>query len=142
MGGVLAIDLGTNKTGFAVSDPLRIVTQPLDQLGAGEQDPQLMDQIAGLLSEREIATLLVGLPTHMDGSESGRSRAVLDFTTRLGSRFPKLEILTWDERLTTKAAEDLLREAGFSGRQAKGRKDAWSALVLLRDWIDSGEPRG
>jgi putative Holliday junction resolvase len=63
------------------------------------------------------------------------------FAARLGARFPGLGLVLWDERLTTKAAEELLREAGFSGRRAKARKDSWSALVLLRDWLESGEPR-
>ena len=141
MGGVLAIDVGTKKTGFAVSDRLRIITQPLDFLGAGEDAPELLDQIAGLLAERDVATALVGLPRNMDGSEGGRAEAIRSFVGRLSVRFPELEILTWDERLTTKAAEELLREAGYSGREAKGRKDSWSALVLLRDWMESGEPR-
>jgi putative Holliday junction resolvase len=141
MGAVLAIDVGTRKTGFAVADGLRIVTQPLDGVRAGESDPELLDHVAKLLSERDVATLLVGLPRNMDGSEGARASAVRAFAARLAGRFPGITIVAWDERLTTKAAEELLREAGYGGRAAKERKDSWSALVLLRDWIESGEPR-
>jgi putative Holliday junction resolvase len=140
MGAVLAIDVGTRKTGFAVADALRIVAQPLDGVRAGEDDPELLDHVARLLDERDVDTLLVGLPRNMDGSEGGRAVAVRAFAARLGARFPGLRVVPWDERLTTKAAEELLREAGYGGRAAKERKDSWSALVLLRDWMESGEP--
>ena len=142
MGAVLAIDVGTKKTGFAVADPLRIIAQPLDGIRAGEDDPELLAHVSQLLSERDVTTLLVGLPRNMDGTEGARAGAVRAFAARLGERFPGLAIVTWDERLTTKAAEELLREAGYGGREAKTRKDSWSALVLLRDWMESGEPDG
>jgi len=141
MGAVLAIDVGTKKTGFAVADALRIIAQPLDGVRAGEDDPELLEHIAELLDERDVATFLVGLPRNMDGTEGGRAEAVRAFAARLALRFPRVAIVTWDERLTTKAAEELLREAGYGGRAAKERKDSWSALVLLRDWMESGEPR-
>ena len=141
MGGVLAIDLGAKKSGFAVADPQRIVSQPLDVVHAPEHSAELVDAIAALLAERDVTTLLVGLPVHLDGSDSGRARASRTFAARLGERFPEVEVIAYDERLTTKEAEALLREAGFTGREARKRRDSWSALVLLRDWIESGEPR-
>jgi putative holliday junction resolvase len=77
----------------------------------------------------------------MDGTSGGRAQDVLAFVERLKQRFPRIETITWDERLTTKAAEELLRESGHRGADARARRDSWSALVLLRDWIESGEPR-
>ena len=142
MGGVLAIDVGTKKTGFAVADALRISAQPLAGVRAGEEDPALLDHVALLLSERDVEVFLVGMPCNMDGTEGARATAVRAFAARLRARFPDVQLVTWDERLTTKAAEELLREAGYDGRAAKERKDSWSALVLLRDWMESGEPRG
>ncbi len=142
MGGVLAIDLGAKKSGFAVADPERIVTQPLDVVRAAEDSAEIVDAVAGLLAERDVSTLLVGLPVHLDGSDGARAAAARAFAARLVERFPGVEVVTYDERLTTKEAEALLRDAGFTGREAKERRDSWSALVLLRDWIESGEPRG
>ena len=141
MASVLAIDQGTKKTGFAVADPLRIAVQPIEQVALAGESDELLDFIAGLLDERDVDTFRIGLPFNMDGTEGGRAADVRRFGSRLNERFPKVEVLYWDERLTTKEAEDLLRSAGYSGRQAKDVKDSWSALVLLRDWIESGEPR-
>jgi putative Holliday junction resolvase len=140
-GGVLAIDHGAKRTGFAVADPLRIVVQPLDVWHGDGASDALLDEIARLLGERDVATLLVGLPLNMDGSEGGQAAAARAFARRLAERFAPLEVVTWDERLTTHEALDLLRQAGHHGAARKARRDAWSAWVLLRDWIESGERR-
>ena len=141
MTGVLAIDVGTKRTGFAVADPQRIVAQALEVCPFGEDSPKLLDHIAGLLKERDVGTLLVGLPLDMDGGEGARAQATRRFAGRLAERFPELDVVPYDERLTTKEAEGLLREAGYSGRAGRKLRDSYSALVLLRDWIASGEPR-
>ncbi len=140
-GAVIAVDFGEKKTGFAVADPSRIAVHALDVVRLAGGSEELLDHVALLLAERHVDTLLVGLPLNMDGSVGPRAESTLAFAERLRGRFADVEIVTWDERLTTKEAEDLLRRAGFSGRESAARRDAWSALVLLRDWIESGEPR-
>jgi putative Holliday junction resolvase len=140
-GAVLAIDHGTKRTGFAVADALRISTQALDVWEAGASAHTLLDHVARLLADRDVATIVVGLPLNMDGTAGGRANEVNTFAQSLRARFPDVDVVTSDERLTTKAAEDLLREAGHHGEARKHRKDSWSALVILRDWIASGEPR-
>jgi len=137
-GGVLAIDHGDKRVGFAVADPLRIATQPLERWsGQGE----LLDHVGAMLAEREISVLLVGLPVNMDGSDGPRAAIVRAFAKMLAARFPAQEVVLYDERLTTKAAEDLLRESGVPVAKRREQRDSASALVLLRDWIASGEPR-
>jgi putative Holliday junction resolvase len=140
-GAVLAIDHGTKRTGFAVADALRISTRALEPWDSSRARTSLLDHVAALLEERTVATMLVGLPLNMDGSAGPRANDVRAFVTSLAARFPSVEILTVDERLSTKAAEDLLRESGHHGAARKKRIDSWSALVILRAWIDSGEPR-
>lgn len=140
-GGILAIDHGTKRTGFAVADPLRISVQALERASCDGASDALLDHIAALLDERTIATLLVGNPKNMDGSDGPRAKDVRAFADRLRARFPKLEVVLYDERLTTKAAEELLRERGERGEKARALRDSMSALVLLRDWLASGEPR-
>ena len=102
MGGVLAIDLGERKSGFATADPLRVALEPLDGLRANEGSAELLDHVARLLEERSVSTLLVGVPVHPD---TRRSLASREFVARLVRRFPGLEVCTHDERLTTKEAE-------------------------------------
>lgn len=140
-GGVLAIDHGTKRTGFAVADALRIVVTPLDVCHAPGDGDEVLDHLADLVRERDTTTLLVGLPLSRDGSEGGRAADVRAFMARVAERFSELEIVTHDEHLTTKEAEARLREAGHHGDARKARRDSWSAWVLLADWIEAGEPR-
>ncbi len=140
-GAVLAIDHGTARTGFASSDPLRIATRPLDVWHGPGDDDALVERVRELVEERDARIVLVGLPYNMDGSVGHRAEDVLGFMRRVQEALPRVEVLPQDERLSTKAAEDLLKEAGHFGEARKSRKDSWSALVLLRDWIEQGEPR-
>lgn len=140
MGAVLAIDLGARKTGFAVADATRVAVQPLETVRLPEGSDELLAHVAGLLEERDVDVLLVGLPLSDYGEEPPRARASRAFAERLRARFPACDVRLHDEHLTTREAEALLREAGYRGKEARERRDAWSALVLLRDWIASGEP--
>jgi putative Holliday junction resolvase len=140
-GAAIAIDHGTQRTGFASTDPLRIATRPLDVWQGAGDDPALLEHVAQLVREHGADTLVVGLPYNMDGSLGGRAREVLALMAALRDALPALHVLPQDERLTTKEAEALLREAGHHGAARKSRRDSWSALVLLRDWIEQGEPR-
>ena len=76
----------------------------------------------------------------MGGEAGERAEAVQAFVRRLRERFPELEVRWYDERLTTKEAESRLREQGVGRRKIAAQKDSWSALVLLEDWVLSGEP--
>ena len=137
----LAVDHGTQRTGFASTDPLRIATRPLEVWEGQGDDPALVEYVGRLAQEHQAETVLVGLPYNMDGSVGGRARDVLAFMARLRDALPGVEVLPQDERLSTKEAEALLVESGFHGEARKSRRDSWSALVLLRDWIEQGEPR-
>jgi putative Holliday junction resolvase len=139
--GVLAIDHGTKRTGFAAVDPLRIAAVPLDAFHGPGGGAELLEHVGRLLAERTIGVLLVGLPRNADGSEGARAAEVRTFAAGLAARFPALAVVMHDEHLTTKAAEELLRDAGARRSEWKGRRDSLSALVLLRDWLESGEPR-
>jgi len=139
-GAVLAIDHGEKRTGFAFVDALRIHSAPLEVFHGPGSDNALVDHVTGLLTDRDIDTVVVGYPLHADKTVSDRARVVDAFIARLAERFPKLRIVRQDEYLSTKAAEDLLAEAGHFGAERKARRDSWSAWVILRDWLAAGEP--
>lgn len=134
-GAVIAIDHGTKRTGFAVADALRIATEPLETFRGAGDSPQLLQHIARLLDERDVEVFVVGMPFNMDGTLGPRGADVERFIARLTARFPDVRIAAHDERLTTKAAEELGRELGFHGAALRARRDSLSALVLLRDWL-------
>lgn len=118
---------------------MRIAARALEVVELPEQG--LLARIAELCEERVVATFLVGLPLDAQGKDGGRAASVRAFATRLSTRFPGVEVVFHDERLTSKEADLRLVEAGHAGRARKERRDAWAALVLLQDWLESGEPR-
>jgi putative Holliday junction resolvase len=138
---VLAIDYGERKCGFASTDALRLSLEALKPLRHEGREEHLFAHIAGLLAERDVATLLVGVPLQAEGGSGQRARVTREFARRLQERFPALEVREWDERWTTKEAETRLRDLGRRGRGAREARDSWSALVLLEDWLRSVGPR-
>jgi putative holliday junction resolvase len=138
--GVIAIDHGAKRTGFAVADGLRIAVVPLEPFAGGGSSDALLEHIAELLEERDVDTLLVGYPLRADGSKSARTLEVDRFVESLARRFPGIRVVRRDEHSTTREADLLLADEGYRGAERKRRRDSWSALVLLRDWIASGEP--
>ena len=141
MAGVIAIDFGERSIGLASADALRIALAPLEGVRLRGSEESLFERLTRLLEERDVSTFLVGMPLHLDGREGERAAAVRAFGERLRARFPAIELVLFDERMTTKEAESRLAEVGIRGRRAAPHKDSWSALVLLEDWIRSGEPR-
>ena len=146
MGGVLAIDHGERKTGVAYTDPARIVARALETLPHGGSSEELLASLEALVRERDVGAFLVGLPVSPRAdpddpeTEGERARSVRRFAEALRARFPGRPVFLHDEHLTTKEAEFRLSEAGFRGAERKKRKDSWSALCLLEDWIAAGEP--
>ena len=136
--GALGVDHGTKRTGFAAADRTRIVVTPLEPVKGG--DAEALDEIARLGEERDFDVLVVGYPLHMDGARGDRVAEVDAFIAKVRERFPHLTVVRQDERLTTKEAEARLRDAGYHGAERKARRDSWSAMILLEDWIRAGEP--
>jgi putative Holliday junction resolvase len=138
-GSALALDLGTKRCGMAVTDALRLSLQPLSACPYGLADVRLDEAIEALFVERDIRTLVLGLPLDMDGGEGRSAVAVRSCGARLALRFPRLRVTYQDERLSSKEAEELLRELGLGGRKGRSERDSASAVVILRDWIRAGE---
>lgn len=137
----MAIDHGSLKSGFASADALRIAVAPLAPVRARGDGPELLEHVARLAHERELNTILIGLPLDRDGAETAQCAQVRAFAERLAARLPNIEFVFWNEHLTTQAARDLLVDEGLPLARRKELRDSYSALVLLRDWIGAGEPR-
>ena len=138
--GAIGVDHGARKTGFAAVDATRILVTPLSTVKGG--DEEVLEEIARMREERDVGVVVVGYPLEMDGRVGDRAREVDVFVGRVRVRFPELVVVRQDERLTTKEAEERLRAAGIHGARQRARRDSWSAMVLLEDWIRAGEPGG
>jgi len=133
-GRLLALDLGAKRVGVAVSDEMRLTVRPLPALRRTNWK-QLVGDMAALCKDLDVREVVVGLPLRLDGSEGDAAadarRAAVNLSESLG-----LSVRLQDERLTSFAAEDALREQGFSREEIKKRVDSEAAAIILRDFIE------
>lgn len=130
----LAFDFGEKRIGTAVGDTLTGTARPLATLTGG------MDAALKLIAEWRPAALVVGLPLDEDGSEQRITSLTRRFAADLGAQ-SKLAVHFADERYSSRAADDFLREARSSGamtrRVKKGDRDGQAAKILLEQFLQS-----
>ena len=130
---ILGIDLGRARIGVAVSDELGMLAHPVETIPANT-DAAL--RIAEIVREKDAEKVIVGLPRHMNGSVGVGATEALAFAKKLQALLP-CEVVTWDERLTTTAANRALRESGRKTRDSKGVVDQVAAQMILQGYLDS-----
>ena len=134
-GTVLAFDFGEKRIGVATGETLLGSAHPLTVIHAESNDDRFA-AIGKLVDEWRPVQLVVGLPTHADGTPHDMTRLATKFAERLQRRF-KLPVALADERLTSLDAEARLRETGRNARTAKPLLDAVAAQLILQTWFES-----
>ena len=122
-----------------MSDELRILATPLVVFDRRRGGLSPVLESLGKIARREgVTTLVVGLPLNADGSEGTQARRARNFA-RLASRVTGLPAEMWDERLSSRAAEDILRAQGRNLRtvRQRGELDAVAAAAILQDYLDA-----
>ena len=132
MSRTMAVDLGTVRTGVAVSDELGMLAQPWKTLPGGDA---ALEAVVSAVGEVKPVRVLVGLPRNMDGSYGPAAEGARAFAEQLKSRVP-CPVDLWDERLTTVSAQRALRESGRKARDQRGVVDQVAAQFLLQSWLD------
>lgn len=135
---ILALDYGTKRIGVALSDELRWTAQPLETFERRTLDRDIA-HVVSLVGRHEVGCVLLGLPLQLDGREGPAIQAMREFSARLEQGL-SVPLVLWDERMTTKAAEDLLIAADVSRRKRKGAVDRVAAAILLQSYLASLEP--
>ncbi|MCF7729623.1 MAG: Holliday junction resolvase RuvX [Chthoniobacterales bacterium] len=133
MNRILGVDLGSVRIGLALSDELGWMAHPWQTLS---RSPQSATEIAHLVLEKKVATIVVGLPRNMNGTYGPASEQCSSFALELQKK-TEAKVLLWDERLTTAAAARSLHEAGRSSKQQRSIIDQVAAQQILQDWMDS-----
>ena len=132
----LAIDNGRKRMGLAICDRDEMIVSPLCQLDVipGRVD-QLIDQLKQIVEENEIDEVVLGLPIHMDDSESEQSMRARAFGKALTQRIG-IELHLQDERLSSVAADEMLAESGLTNKKRKARRDMLAACDILRSFLE------
>ena len=130
---ILGIDLGKARIGVAVSDELGMLAHPVETVPASG-DP--LKRIAQIVKEKDAERVIVGLPRHMNGTVGIGATEALAFAEKLRGQV-SCEVVTWDERLTTTAANRALRASGRKTRDSRAFVDQVAAQMILQGYLDS-----
>lgn len=132
---VLAVDYGRKRVGLAVSDPLGITARPLDALiRSGPGTGEVIDGILKECEEENAGRIVVGLPVQMDGTEGLAAEEVRRFVEELRAR-TELPVEQEDERLSSRAAHAVMKDAGVKHKKRKERVDSAAALIVLQSFL-------
>ena len=129
------MDIGSKTIGVAVSDELCIFAQGVTTLKRKGLDHDI-GELRKLIEEREVTKIVVGLPKNMNNTLGPSAEMVLSFIEDLNKQIA-LPVITWDERLSTVAAEKALLEADMSRKKRKQVIDKVAAQLILQGYLDS-----
>jgi len=131
---MLGVDFGRARIGVAISDELGMLAHPLETI-PGTRIDAAAKRIAELARERKIERVVLGMPRQMNGEMGTAAAEVNVFAEKLRPLL-SCELLLWDERLTTTAANRTLRDSGQKTRHTRGIVDQVAAQMILQGYLD------
>ncbi|RZS98780.1 Holliday junction resolvase RuvX [Cecembia calidifontis] len=135
MGRILAIDLGTKRTGIAVTDALKIVANPLETV----ETSKLITFLQNYFQKEEVETIVLGYPKNLDGNPNEMTPRVISLKDRLSKIFPDKKLVMIDERFTSKMAMQSMIAMGSKKKDRKektGNLDKVSAAIILQSYLE------
>ena len=135
---VLGLDYGSKTVGVAVSDPLGLTAQGVETVWRKQENKlrRTCARIEELIKEYQVEKIVLGFPKHMNNDIGERAEKALEFGEMLKRR-TGIEIVMWDERLTTVEAERTLMESGVRRENRKQYVDQIAAVFILQGYLDS-----
>ena len=135
---IMGLDYGSKTVGVAVSDPLGITAQGIETVCRKEENKlrRTCARIEELIREYEVEQIVLGLPKHMNNDIGDRARRSMEFGEMLKRR-TGLEVVMWDERLTTVEAERTLIENHIRRENRKKYIDKIAAVFILQGYLNS-----
>ena len=135
---IMGLDYGSKTVGVAISDALGLTAQGIETISRKEENKlrRTLARIESLIAEYGVEKLVLGYPKHMNNDIGERAERSLEFAEKLRRR-TGLEVIMWDERLTTVAAERTLIETGVRRENRKKYVDTIAAVFILQGYLDS-----
>lgn len=135
---IMGLDFGSKTVGVAVSDPLYITAQGVEIIRRDQENKlrKTLARIEELVKEYEVEEIVLGLPKNMNNSIGERAEKTLEFKAMLERR-TGLNVVMWDERLTTVAADKTMMEVGVRRENRKKYVDQIAATFILQGYLDS-----
>lgn len=135
MSRILAIDYGDVRVGLALTDPLNITAQGLETLVINGSDKKFISGIRKIISKSDVKKVVLGNPKNMDGTESLKSLKIKELVPQIEKL--GVEVILWDERLTTVSAYKTMRELNISQKNKNKVADKLAAVYILEGYLAS-----
>lgn len=134
---IMGLDYGSKTVGVAVSDAMLLTAQGVEIIRRKDENKlrQTLARIEELIGEYGVEEIVLGLPKNMNDTMGPRVEATLEFQEKLERR-TGLPVHTWDERLTTVAADRTMMEAGIRREHRKEYVDMIAATLILQGYLD------
>jgi putative Holliday junction resolvase len=131
---IMGLDLGEKKTGVAISDSDHLLAIPHGILKTDSAD--FWDQLAKIATEYSITRIVLGLPLSLDGAPRRQARWVKSMQKQIANQL-KLDVETWDERLSTVAVQHLPKKSKrMKKKQSQIQEDADAAAFILQGYLN------
>ena len=134
---IMGLDFGSKTVGVAISDELLLTAQGIEIIRRKEENKlrQTLARIEELIVEYKVEEIVLGLSKNMNATEGIRVELTNEFKEKLERR-TGLPVYTWDERLTTVAADKAMMEAGIRREKRKDYVDMIAATFILQGYLD------
>ena len=136
MSRIVGIDPGAARVGIAISDEDASIAFPRETVAVRGDAAEAASLVREALDDDEVSLVVVGLPLRLDGTEGEAARRAKLLGDAIGNALA-VEVVYWDERLTTVAAERSLREMGRRGARQREVVDQSAATILLQGYLDA-----
>ena len=135
---IMGLDYGSKTVGVAISDPLHITAQGIETITRKSENKlrKTCARIESLIEEYEVERIVVGFPKLLNNDIGERAKKAMEFGEMLKKR-TGLEVVMWDERLTTVEAERTLIENKVRRENRKKFIDKIAAVFILQGYLDS-----
>lgn len=134
---IMGLDFGSKTVGVAISDALLLTAQGIEIIRRKSPSKlrQTLARIDELKNEYEVEKIVLGFPKNMNNTEGDRCEKTQEFKEMLEKR-TGLEVVLWDERLTTVAADRAMMEGSIRREDRKNYVDKLAAVFILQGYLD------
>jgi len=130
----MALDVGSRNIGVAVSDPLKLTARPLQTLQRRDLETDV-EALRDLMQRHAVERLIVGLPLHLSGNRSPTLYKIEPLVKRV-QETTSIPVKWKDERLSTKEAEQLMKELGLSQAERRQKRNEFAAALILKWYLE------
>ena len=130
---ILALDVGTQRIGLAITDELGLIAHPLTVIKR-KNDIQALQEIKKIIKEQKVKKIVVGMPYNFQGKIGTMGKKVVAFIEKLETII-NVPLIFWDESFTTTEAETVLIKADLSRRRRKKVVDKLAATLILESFL-------